>query len=112
MARGTQNGAIVFDADPKFTPSPANPLVFHLHGHNQVPESLVLTEDDYLTFLVNMSSQQVVFPPPVQCALAVDTLLFMGYSLSDWTFRVLIQTLRAVDRLSIAVLLPPQDAPR
>ena len=107
---GLKTEPSIFDADPKFTPTPANPLVFHLHGHNQVPESLVLTEDDYLTFLVNMSSQQVLLPAPVQRALAADSLLFIGYSLSDWTFRVLIQTLRAVGRLSIAVLLPPQDA--
>src|SRR5690348_7977575 len=33
-------------------PTPANPIVFHLHGHLEVPESIVLTEDDYLDFLV------------------------------------------------------------
>jgi hypothetical protein len=38
--------------DPAFVPTPANPVVFHLHGHIGLPESLVLTEDDYLDFLV------------------------------------------------------------
>src|SRR5215207_7948168 len=35
---------------PSFAATPANPVVFHLHGHLDVPESLVLTEDDYLDF--------------------------------------------------------------
>ena len=33
--------------DNGFDPTVANPVVFHLHGHDEVPESLVLTEDDY-----------------------------------------------------------------
>lgn len=99
----------VFVDHPEYKPTPANPLVFHLHGHDQVPESLVLTEDDYLTFLVNMSSQKVVLPAPVQRVLAENSLIFIGYSLNDWTFRVLIQSLRAVERISLAVLYPPQD---
>ena len=38
-----------------FVPTPANPLVYHLHGHLEMPQSLVLTEDDYLEFLVRIS---------------------------------------------------------
>ena len=29
-------------------PTAANPVVFHLHGHDRETRSLVLTEDDYL----------------------------------------------------------------
>lgn len=43
-------------ADSGYKPTPANPLVYHLHGRLGVPESLVLTEDDYLDFLVAMTS--------------------------------------------------------
>src|SRR4051812_48608032 len=39
-------------SDAAFEPTPANPVVFHLHGYFGLPESLVLTEDDYLAFLV------------------------------------------------------------
>lgn len=46
-----------------YQPTPANPLVYHLHGHIESPESLVLTEDDYLDFLVNVSSGEYNLPP-------------------------------------------------
>ena len=39
-----------------FKPSPQTPVVYHLHGHRSVIDSLVLTEDDYLDYLVNMSA--------------------------------------------------------
>src|SRR5712691_8367257 len=44
----------VFDAPEGYRPSPKEPLVYHLHGHLEVVESLVLTEDDYFDFLVNI----------------------------------------------------------
>lgn len=97
----------IFDSQPGFSPTPANPIVFHLHGHDEMPESLVLTEDDYLDFLANISSQQDLLPLCVKQALAADSLLFIGYSLADWNFRVLIRGLRTAGRLSVAVLLPP-----
>jgi hypothetical protein len=51
-------------------PSPANPIVYHLHGHLGLPESLVLTEDDYLDFLVAVSRDEDLLPPQIQRALA------------------------------------------
>ena len=87
----------VFGTEDKRTdyePSPANPLVYHLHGHYDTPQSLVLTEDDYLNFLVNISREtQTVLPPAIRTALAKTSLLFIGYSLSDWNFRVLFRGL-------------------
>lgn len=38
-----------------FTPSVARPLVYHLFGHEPHPTSLVLSEDDYLNFLVKIT---------------------------------------------------------
>ena len=35
----------------KYVPDLSNPLVFHLHGTNEIPESIVLTEDDYMDFM-------------------------------------------------------------
>lgn len=35
--------------DSGFEPTPKEPVVFHLHGHLEIPESLVLTEDDIST---------------------------------------------------------------
>src|SRR5262249_30148437 len=42
-------------ADRSYEPSKTEPLVFHLHGHYQTPESLVLTEDDYIEYLVQLA---------------------------------------------------------
>jgi SIR2-like protein len=98
---------------PALRPTVANPVVFHLHGHHEVPESLVLTEDDYLDFLVNLSrDQDKLLPPRIQQALTEASLLFIGYRLVDWDFRVLFRGLvhsteASLRRVSVAVQLPP-----
>jgi len=98
-----------------YKPTPANPLVYHLHGHYEKPQSLVLTEDDYLNFLVNLSSEsQAVLPPVIRAAMAQTSLLFIGYSLSDWNFRVLFRGLigsggSSHGYPSIAVQLTPES---
>jgi len=100
----------IFASEPGFDPTAANPVVFHLHGHSEVPESLVLTEDDYLDFLVNISRDHGLLPPRIQRAMAEASLLFIGYSLADWSFRVLFRGLvtsteRALRRISVTVQL-------
>jgi hypothetical protein len=52
-----------------YSPSPANPLAYHVHGHSQNPSSLVLTEDDYIDFLVNISGDEYGLPPIIQRAI-------------------------------------------
>lgn len=101
--------------DTGFTPTPASPIVFHLHGHNEVPESLVLSGDDYLDFLVNMSRDQGLLPPRIQEAISGSSLLFIGYSLQDWSFRVLFRGLvmayeKTLRRVNVSVQLLPVSA--
>jgi len=103
-----------FESTIKFIPSPANPVVFHLHGYREVPESLVLTEDDYLDFLVNISRDQKLIPPSIQGALS-SSLLFIGYRLADWDFRVIFRGVigsieNSLSGLNVAVQLPPEDS--
>ena len=100
------------DFESDYTPTPFNPVVYHLHGHNEVPESLVLTEDDYLDFLVNISKDHTLLPHYIQRALAGTSLLFIGYSLTDMSFRVLFRGLvtateKSLRRISITIQLPP-----
>jgi hypothetical protein len=102
----------IFASESGFDPTPANPVVFHLHGHNEVPESLVLTEDDYLDFLVNISRDRSLLPHQIERVLAGTSLLFIGYRLADWTFRVLFRGLitstePSLRRVSVTVQLPP-----
>jgi hypothetical protein len=104
----------IFDTEPEFMPDSNFPIVFHLHGYRGLPESLVLTEDDYLDFLVNISRQQDLIPYRIQKALTGASLLFVGYSLVDWNFRVifrgLVDTMEAsLRRISVAVQLPREE---
>jgi hypothetical protein len=106
----------VFDDEPGFKPTVANPVVFHLHGHDEVPESLVLTEDDYMDFLVNISDpDNALMPSAIEKALSESTLLFMGYKIADWSFRVLLRGISrfkepSLRRINVAVMLPPTAA--
>jgi len=98
----------VFETQPGYWPNVANPLVFHLHGYDKDADSCVLTEDDYLKFLTNIARDPNLLPPCIQEAISASTLLFIGYRLADWNFRMLFQMLRPDPQyISVAVLLPP-----
>ncbi|XCN75362.1 MAG: SIR2 family protein [Candidatus Electrothrix aestuarii] len=80
-----------------YEPSVLEPLVYHLHGLDSCPESLVLSEDDYLAFLVNISQDQVnssqenkMIHPRLRHALSDSSLMVLGYDLGDWDFRSLL----------------------
>lgn len=101
----------IFDLQPDFKPTPANPVVFHLHGHTEVPESMVLTEDDYLEFLAAIARNPNLLPGRIQTALSNSNMIFIGYSMADWNFRVLFQGLRPnLKLMSVAVLVPPGNS--
>lgn len=109
----------IFDRDSGFVPSVQEPVVYHLHGALDVPESIVLTEDDYLDFLVAVSRRDEegddIVPAYIKGALASTSLMFIGYKLADSSFRVVhrgvIGTLApGLRRLSVAVQLPPVDS--
>lgn len=103
----------VFDLDRNYEPTWQEPLVYHLHGLELAPASLVLTEDDYLDFLVKISWDNTVIPPRIAEALADSSLLLLGYQLQDWDFRVLFRGLINSKRgsrrlLSLAIQLSLQ----
>jgi hypothetical protein len=105
----------IFDKEPGYSPTVARPLVFHLHGRIPTAESLVLTEDDFLDFLVNISNAQQLLPSPIEKALKSTSLLFIGYRIGDLNLRVLLQGFRrvlekAVKYTHVAVMLPPASA--
>jgi hypothetical protein len=84
-----------FRTDPAFQPDVQTPLVYHLHGVDDYPDSLVLTEDDYLKFLVNVAQDfnTDAIPSRVRNALSSSLLLLLGYDLQAWDLRVLMQGL-------------------
>lgn len=109
----------IFEEQPGFRPTYKKPIVFHLYGcirHQSVavPESLVLTEDDYLNFLVEVSKNENLLPARIQESLAGTSLLFMGYQITDWDFRVLLHIVsgylkQSLHRTHVSVQLVPGD---
>jgi hypothetical protein len=104
----------VFEEDPDYQPSVEMPLVYHIHGLDVSPSSLVLTEDDYLDFLVKVSQDPDAIPSRVAQALADSSLLLLGYRLQGWDFRVIfrgaITTRRSSRRLlSLSIQLVPDE---
>ena len=81
----------ILDAD--FVPTPQAPLVFHLYGIDEAAGSLVLTEDDYLRFLVNAAAAiggpTDPVPKLVRQAMSDSSLLLLGYELASWEMRAL-----------------------
>jgi hypothetical protein len=102
-----------FKSEYPLKPTADSPVVYHLHGHYSLLESMVLTENDYLDFLVQHSKDDAMLPSQISTALTSSSLLFMGYSLADPNFRVLfrglIHPLAETRRLSVAIQLRPQD---
>jgi hypothetical protein len=112
--RGDEFDAVPVVLDGSFVPDPERPVVFHLHGSLDVPESLVLTEDDYLDFLVAVSRAELMLLPHQVQRAAATSLLFVGYSLADWDFRVILRGIlsrleRSRKQLSVTVQLPRDD---
>jgi SIR2-like domain len=78
---------------PTEIPTSEKPVVYHLHGSLEDLNSMVITEDDYLNFLINISEQKVI-PSYIERAFAPDRVfLFIGYSLEDMSFKVLFRKL-------------------
>lgn len=110
--------ASVFSPEvPSYSPTVANPLVFHLYGYAESPESLVVTDDDYLSFLMSISKDESskverMLPAQVTSAMMGASLL-LGYRLDDWDFRVLfhliIDSLVRAKRTHVAVQLAPVE---
>ncbi len=76
-----------------YEPTVEEPLVYHFFGSDEEAESLVITEDHYFNFLVRTSSERDRIPYIVRDALSSTSLIFIGYSLYDWEFRVLMHGL-------------------
>ena len=104
----------VFEEESDFVPSPERPVVFHLHGSFVEPDSMVLTEDDYLDFLINVGADRKLLPHQVERAFVHTSLLFLGYRLADANFRVVFRSLvnylqRNFTRAHVSVQLAPDS---
>jgi hypothetical protein len=69
------------------------PLVYHLLGSDQEVESVVLSEDHYFSWLVRICAERDRIPLSIRERLSTTTLMFVGYGVYDWEFRVLLHGL-------------------
>ncbi|MEZ4708556.1 MAG: CHAT domain-containing protein [Caldilineaceae bacterium] len=114
-----QAGTPQYTLDPE--PSRDNPVVFHLNGYDDDPVQagkMVLSEDDYLSHFVRLNrDHNYILPMDVVGRLGESSFLFLGYSLEDWEFRVVLQGLVAAlnrpKKVNVGVQLeeaPGQDS--
>jgi SIR2-like domain len=77
-------------------PTPESPIVFKIHGDIQRPESIVITDEDYIQFVLRMSDKEPYDPIPLRLKFYLGewTTLFVGYSLLDYNLRLLFKALR------------------
>lgn len=110
--------------DPEYEPDVNKPVVYHLFGMEAYPESMVLSEDDYLRFLWRLArdlpgdSGERIIPPFLEAELNAASLLLLGYRLEDWDLRLLFHGLLNPDRIamterrpSVAIQLDPKEQP-
>ena len=90
-----------YSADPDYEPSDKKPLVYHVFGTVSKPDCIPVTEDDYFSYLVsrgvlhtsNTGVKGDLIPSDVLNALSNRMVVFLGFSLEDWAFRVLFRSI-------------------
>jgi hypothetical protein len=77
-------------------PTSQSPIVFKIHGDISRPETIVVTDEDYIQFVLRMSNKDPYDPVPLSLKFYLTgwTTLFLGYSLLDYNLRLLFKTLR------------------
>ena len=88
------DGEVPFDGKGGYIPTRESPLVYHLFGRDVDLKSLVLTEDNYLDFLIHIGEKGRI-PDYIRGKLGSTSLMLIGYSLHDLEFRILMRGLVA-----------------
>lgn len=102
----------------KYTGLPAElerPAVLKLHGcldrESPGDDSYVITEDSYIDYL-SLGDVGALIPIALSQRLTGNSLLFLGYSLSDWNLRVVMNRIWGSRKLAVkswAVQREPAD---
>jgi hypothetical protein len=89
----------LFDLEEK---QPSHVIVYKMHGTARMRfgealiDSVVLTENDYIEFFALDLLKKI--PETVVDQLSRGHLLFLGYSLEDWNFRVLLRKINHIQQ--------------
>jgi hypothetical protein len=82
------------EIEEKYIPSPGAPLVYYLFGRLDYPKTLVLAEDDFFDYLLTIDVPGNNLATRLRSDFKIASLLFIGFTQDDWTFRVLLRSLR------------------
>jgi hypothetical protein len=101
-AAGKEPRVAVYSPDPHTVttdfprPTANSPVVYKLHGDIEQPKTIVITDEDYITFVMRMNMQEPYDPIPLRLKVYLTdwTTVFVGYSLLDYNLRLLFKTLR------------------
>jgi hypothetical protein len=104
-------------AEAPLKPSVQAPIVYQLFGNLRDVGSLVLTEDDYFNYLLGLNTprDETLLANRI---LASSGLIFLGFRIEDWDFRVFFHFLmnresrdlaQQLERKHIAVQVDPED---
>jgi hypothetical protein len=82
----------------------ACPFVLKIHGDIDQRESVVITDEDYIQFVLRMRDAKPyeTIPDAFRYHLSASMNLFIGYSLMDYNLRLLFKTMRwGVDKVDL-----------
>lgn len=95
-------------------PDKDHPWVYYLFGRVDQPDSLVLTLDHFFEFLIVVHQDDRI-PGKIWEALTSRALLFLGFEVNDWAFRVIFRSIvnqennrLMADYAHVAVQINPQ----
>ncbi len=107
----------VFVTEPRYVPDAKKPLVYHFFGNLQDTTSLVVTEDNFFDYLIASGRHNQIILPRVRRYLTDASLLFLGFQLDQWEFRVLFRSImrltgggRLEEYSHVAVQIDPAES--
>ena len=79
-------------------------LIYKMHGSVTHPleadrETIIITEDDYIDFVTTSNGNRGVPPRALTTLFQKSAFLFLGYSLEDWNFRVMLRLVEQCAKL-------------
>jgi hypothetical protein len=92
-----QPPSILLDRD--YRPTATQPLVYHLFGRftEKDKDLVVLTEDGYFDYLIGVHKNKDTIPKKLRRILVDSGLLFLGFQMNDWGFRVLFRHIMGLE---------------
>jgi hypothetical protein len=95
------------------------PLLVHLYGSFERMDLLVCSEDNYFEYLIDVEKQQAQAKSDLTESFTNSSLIFLGFHLQEWDFRVLLRSIMSLGGFAhakrerhahVAVQVDPSEA--